>query len=99
MEKITKTNTYTKNSKTAVGNTLLHKKYYSWYEVEKWTKKFLDAKKLKQRTVIVFGKPRLVRPPFQDYYIVSRYYGSAKIVPLIYRPEEMFPSSEGIPQY
>lgn len=98
METITKTNTYTKNTKTVVESNLLHKKH-SWYEVEKWTKKFLDAKKLKQKTVTVFGMPRLVRPPFQEYCIVSRYYGPSKIVPLIYHPEEMFPSSEGIPQY
>ncbi|KAF0761577.1 Uncharacterized protein FWK35_00008462 [Aphis craccivora] len=71
---------------------------YSRSDVAKWTKKFLDAKTLKQNTVQVFGMPRLVRPPFQEYYTVSRYYGPEKFVPLIYRAEEMFPSSEGIPQ-
>ncbi|CAI6357678.1 unnamed protein product [Macrosiphum euphorbiae] len=72
--------------------------YYSLSDVAKWTKKLLDAKTLKQSTVTVFGMPRLVRPPFHEYYSVSRYYGPAKCVPLIYRAEEMFPSSEGIPQ-
>lgn len=71
---------------------------YSRSDVAKWTKKLLDAKTLKQNTVTVFGMPRLVRPPFQEYYTVSRYYGPEKFVPLIYRAEEMFPSSEGIPQ-
>jgi len=71
---------------------------YSRSDVAKWTKKLLDAKTLKQSTVTVFGMPRLVRPPFHEYYSVSRYYGPAKYVPLIYRAEEMFPSSEGIPQ-
>lgn len=81
-----------------VRNGLLRDKYYSWYEVEKWTKKLLDAKTLKQKTVTVFGMLRQVRPPFHEYCIVSRYYGPPKIVPLIYSAEEMFPSSEGIPQ-
>lgn len=67
-------------------------------DVAKWTKKFLDAKILKQKTETVFGMPRLVRPPFHEYYSVSRYYGPAEFVPLIYRAEEMFPSAEGIPQ-
>lgn len=71
----------------------------SWCEVEKWTKKFLDAKTFKQKTVRVFGMPRLVRPPFHEYCIVRRYYGQAKCIPPIYNPEEMFPSSEGIPQF
>lgn len=71
---------------------------YSRNDVAKWTKMFLDAKTLKQSTAKVFGVPRLVRPPFHEYYNVSRYYGPAKFVPLIYRAEEMFPSSEGIPQ-
>jgi len=71
---------------------------YSRSDVAKWTKKLLDAKTLKQSTVTVFGMPRLVRPPFHEYYSVSRYYGPAKCVPLIYRAEEIFPSSEGIPQ-
>jgi hypothetical protein len=70
---------------------------YSPSDVAKWTKKFLDAKTLKQNTITVFGMPRLVRPPFQEHYTVSRYYGPKKFVPLIYRAEEMFPSSEGIP--
>lgn len=69
----------------------------SWYEVETLTQKLLDAKILKQKTVIVFGMPRKVRPPFHEFSVVSRYYGPAKIIPQVYRAEEIFPSSEGIP--
>lgn len=82
-----------------VAGGLACEEYYSWREVEKWTKKLLDAESLKKRTAVtVFGMPRLVRPPFNEHCIVSRYYGPAKIVPSIYRAEEMFPSSEGIPR-
>lgn len=98
MKRFTNINAYTKYTKTAIGSSLSHEKYYSWYEVEKWTKKFLDAKNLKQSTVKVFGRPRFVRPPFQEHCIVSRFYGPEKTIPLIYSPEQIFPSSEGIPQ-
>lgn len=98
MKKMTEIDFHTENNKTSEENDLLFEKHYSYYEVEKWTKKFLDAKRLKQKTVMVFGIPRQVRPPFQECYIVSRYYGPAKTIPLVYRAEEMFPSSEGIPQ-
>lgn len=100
MDKSSKIDTYIKNGKitTSNNNSPSSEKYNCWYEVEMWTDKFLEAKILRQRTVTVFGTPRSVRPPFQEFCAVSRYYGSAKIIPSIYRAEEMFPSSEGIPQ-
>jgi len=88
----------TQTAVTITDRSLPGEQNYSRSDVAKWTKKFLDAKTLKQSTVTVFGVPRLVRPPFHEFYSVSRYYGPAKFVPLIYSAEEMFPSSEGIPQ-
>lgn len=98
MNKINDIDPHKENTKITGRNSIPFIQNNSCYEVETWTKKFLDAKKLKQKTVMVFGMPRQVRPPFNECYIVSRYYGPAKTVPLVYRAEEMFPSSEGIPQ-
>lgn len=98
MNKITKIDPHKESTKIIERNSITFTQNNSCYEVEKWTKKFLDAKKLKQKTVMVFGMPRQVRPPFHEYYIVRRYYGPEKTVPLVYHAEEMFPRSEGIPQ-
>lgn len=98
MEEISKFNTSTKNVLIPETNDLPGEKYHSCNEIEKWTKKFLDAKIHKEKIIRIFGMPKQVRPPFQEFSIVRRYYGPSKYIPTIYRAEQIFPSSEGIPQ-